>query len=385
MTIISIKCGVSTINTDNDTMSTKFNYFRNQSKYLIFTLFTAGVFFVFTAFISCEKDDNTNTNKNDSIAYSLSDMLGTWQRHSLVTGSSNNGFWIRGTIINTEVSSTVALTLPNSNWDTLYTSTNASISSEGVLTTLDDPRAHSYLSSDKNLIVGTTVRNNLYTLVIDQRKITGTNYSSADLQGTWHTHYLVGGGGWTGWVHSTSTIDNSGNYTIDNIVKSDGNSDASTGTFSISSEGIITVNEVATYHGFMSADKKLMVTNMTDGGGGGGLAVAQKVVAGTNYAISDLEGKWQLHEILSGSENWTEHGIMTIDANGDVTFSNMIKDNGGDYNNPGTISLSISNDGIVTFGTDFHGFLSADKKLIFGTKGDDSGLAYCLVVLQKMP
>ena len=124
---------------------------------------------------------------------------------------------------------------------------------------------------------------------------------------------------------------------------------------------------------------------MTDGGGGGGISIAQKVVAGTTYSKANLQGKWQLHDILVGSENWTEHGILTIDASGNGIISNMVKDNGGSYNNPGTIALAISLDGIVTYGTDFHGFLSADKKLVIGTKGDDSGHAYSLVALQKMP
>jgi hypothetical protein len=353
---------------------------KNKNKIWIYVSFLLGLIIMLTN--SCEKDDNTETD--DSITYSLSDLLGTWQRHSLVTGNSNNGFWIYGTIINNDVSSTVNLILPNSTWDTVYTGINASISTEGVMTTSDDPFAHSYLSTDKDLIVGTTARNSLYTLVIDQKAISGTNYSSSDFQGTWQTHYLVGGGDWTGWVHSTSTIDNSGNYTIDNLVKSDGNSNVSTGTFSISSDGVITIGEVITYNGFMSPDKKLMVTNMTDGGGGGGLAITQKVVTGTNYSTTDLEGTWQLHDIIVGSENWTEHGIMTIDANGNAIISNMIRDDGVIFDNPGTIALLISTGGIITFGENFHGFMSADKKLIFGTKGDATD-AYSLMVLQKMP
>jgi len=76
---------------------------------------------------------------------------------------------------------------------------------------------------------------------------------------------------------------------------------------------------------------------------------------------------------------------MTIDASGNGTFSNMIKDNGVTFNNPGTVILSVSTGGVITFGRDYHGFMSADKKLIIGTQGDDAGHAYSLVVLQKMP
>jgi len=304
----------------------------------------------------------------------------------LVTNSSNEGFWIYATIVNNEGSSTVQYILPNGhNMDTTYTDMDVSMTLDGVITTASDPAAHSYLSSDKNLWVGTTKRDNLYTLVFDQKTVPGTIYSLADFQGTWQTHYLVAGGNWTGWVRAVSIMDNTGSCISNTLVKSDGETGVTSGgTTSISSVGTITMDGMATYNGFLSADKKLMITTMTDGGGGGGLSIAQKEVAGITYSNADLEGKWQMHDILVGSENWTEHGIMTIDANGNAIISNMIRDDGVNFQNPGTIALLISTSGITTFGEDFHGFMSADKKLIIGTKGDATD-AYSLVALQKMP
>jgi len=358
---------------------------KNINKILIYVPFLLGLLIILAD--GCNKDNNTDPAANDSTKYSLNDLLGTWQRHSLVTDSSNQGFWIYANIINNEGSQTASFILPNGhNLDTTYTGVGASITSDGIITTASDPVAHSYMSADKNLWVGTTKRNNLYTLVFDQKAITGTSYSAADFQGTWQTHYIVGGGQWTGWIHAVSIMDNAGSCISNSLVKSDGYTGvASGGTTLISSNGTITMGTVPTYNGFMSADKKLICTTMTDGGGGGGLSIAQKVVAGTTYSNADLQGKWQMHDILVGSENWTEHGILTIDASGNGILSNMVKDNGGTYNDPGTIALSISIDGIVTYGTDFHGFLSADKKLVIGTRSHDSGNAYRLVVLQKMP
>lgn len=342
---------------------------------------------MFSAINSCEKDeDPSDLDTIDTVTYSQSDLLGTWQRHSLVTNNSNDGFWIYATIINDESSSTVHYILPNgNNMDTIYTDNDVSITVDGVITTASDPAAHSYMSADKNLWVGTTKRDNLYTLVFDQKTVSGTTYSSADFQGTWQTHYLVAGGNWTGWVHAVSVMDNDGSSISNTLVKSDGETGVSSGgATSISSAGIITVEGMATYHGFMSADKKLMITTLTDGGGGGGISIAQKEVAGTTYSKTDLQGIWQMHDIIVGSENWTEHGIMTIDANGNAIISNMIRDDGVTFENPGSITMLISEGGIITFGIDFHGFMSADKQLIIGTKGDSSD-AYSLVALQKMP
>ncbi len=334
--------------------------------------------------VRCVRDDDTTTPK-DSVTYSMSDVEGTWQRHSLITTSSNSGFWIHGTIVNSNGSSASHLILPNGTMDTTLISVGATIT-DGALTTASDPAAHTFISSDKSLMVGTTKRSNYYTLIFDQKTVSGTSYSTADLQGTWQTHCLVSGGNWIGWIHAVSVIDNSGNCTSSTLVKSDGTGGTSSGGTSIvSSSGVITMNEVASYNGFLSFDKTLMTSNMTDGGGGGMLSIVQKMVVGTTYNIADLKGTWQLHSLSVGSENWTEHGIMTIDASGNGTISNMVKDDGGAYFNTGTKALSISHDGVVTFGTDFHGFLSADKKLVIGTKSDDSGHAYSLVVLQKMP
>ncbi|MEI6696825.1 MAG: hypothetical protein WCO13_12225 [Bacteroidota bacterium] len=366
-------------------MITKINLYRRLSKYFRFTLFVTGFLYILTTINACKKDDNSNTTPIDSNSYSLSDAGGTWQRHSLITTSANFGFWIYGTIVNSDASSSAHLVLPNGTMDTAFTSVGASMTN-GVLTTASDPSAHTFISSDKKLMVGTTKRSNSYTLIIDQKTIAGTTYHTSDLQGTWQTHCLVAGGNWIGWIHAVSVIDNAGNCTTSTIVKSDGSSASSSGGTSIvSSSGVVTINGVPSYNGFLSADKTLMASTMTDGGGGGNLSIAQKVFVGTTYSKADLKGTWQLHDILVGSENWTEHGIMTIDANGNGTISNMVIDNGGTFNNPGTIALSISLDGIITFGTDFHGFLSADKKLLIATKGDDSGLASSLVVLQKMP
>jgi hypothetical protein len=352
---------------------------------LKFALQFIGLFLILTTIFSCTKNDDNNNTTNTSVIYSIADLQATWQRHSLVTVAPSNGYWIYGTSLINANTVTLNLTLPSGTWDTSYSAQDISIAQNGIISLSYDHVASTYMSSDKNFIVGTTKRMGEYTLIIDQKNVSNTNYSLADLQGNWQIHDLVGGGGWSGWVHGLATFDNNGNFTMNNVVKSDGSTNSSNGKFSIASTGNITINGDSTFNGFMSSDKQLMVTNMTDGGGGGSLGIFQKVTAGTTYSVADLQGTWQLHDLLVGSENWSEHGIMTIDAKGNGIISDMVKDNGGTYNNPGTITITLTSGGIATFGTDYYGFVSADKKTVFGTRGDDSGNAYILVVLQKMP
>jgi hypothetical protein len=374
-------CGVSTLNTDKNTMKTKSIVLFSHDRFSGFSILLAGLFILFATATSCEKNDDPETE--ESVTYSLEDMLGVWERHSLVTTSSGDGFWIHGSLINNNYTSAVALILPNSTWDTLYNGIHATMSATGILTTSQDPASHSYMSQDKNLIISTTTRTNQYTLVFDQRLVTGSNYLTADLKGSWKTHYLVGGGSWTGWVHATTTIANDGDFTVADIVRSDGGSTSQSGTFAISMLGTVTAVGPSNYHGFLSADKTLMISNMTDGGGGGGLAIYQKVISGTNYSKSDLTGKWQMHTLVAGIENAAERAVVTIDGDGDATFSEKVS-HGRTFHDPGTISLAISPAGVVSSDPGFHAYMSADKKLIIGTRGDDTD-GYTLMALQKMP
>jgi hypothetical protein len=367
-------------------MKTLLNRFGKISKNLKYTFLLPGAAFLLASMNACEEEKKAEPDINNPVTYSLTDLGGTWQRHSIIVTGANYGFGIYGTILNSQGSTTVHLTLPNGTMDSVMTGQDANLSADGVLTLPSDPATHTYLSTDKSLMVGITKRGTAYTLIFDQKVLAGTLYSSADLEGTWYTHGIIAGGDWTGWTHGVSVMDNTGAGISATLVKSDGYSGTvSGGKLNISSDGLLTIDGFASYNGFMSIDKKLTATNMIDGGGGGGLIIAQKAVSGTTYSIADLKGKWQLHDIIVGSENWTEHGTMTIDASGNAVISDMVKDSGGSYNDPGSIALQISAEGIVTFGQDFHGFLSADKKLLIGTKGDDSGNAYSLVALQKMP
>ena len=347
-----------------------------------------GIFLFISFSQSCKKDSEPDIedpiDTTETITFSMDDFIGTWHRHSIITSSDGSGYWIYGTAQNTDAQSVVNLVLPNGTWDTTFVGETYTISNTGLVTISNDPASYSWLNSSKTLTVGTTKREDSYTLVFDQKVVAGTSYSIADFEGIWHNHYLAAGGSWSGWVHSISTIDNSGGYTVSNVVKSDGTTNVGTGVFAISSGGIITIDGMDTYHGFMSGDKTLTICNMTDGGGGGGIAISQKQVSGTTFSIADLEGEWFVNTIITGSENWTEHGLLTVNASGAGELSDMVRADGNTFNNPGTLNFSITSSGVVTFGEDFHGYLSSDKTLLIGTRSDGS-TSYSLTVFQKLP
>jgi len=345
----------------------------------------SALFLLLLSLNSCviEKDDTDEPIVPAS--YSQADMLGTWQRHSLVT-SALNGYWIHGTMVNTEKSSSLSVVLSNGSvWDTISAAGDLLVAEDGTITRASDPVANAYMHADKKLMVGTTRRGPQYTMTFDSKAMPGTTYSSADLQGRWHSHCLIAGGEWTGWIRAVTEMDNSGKAVFMDLVNSDGDVSNDTGAQTvITSDGFLSMVGVPTYHGFLSADKKLMMVNMTDSGGGGSLMVALKEKTGTLYSKADLTGKWAVHVLVAGTANRTEHGMMIINELGIGVLSMMVRDDGSPFNNPGEINLEITDTGVITFDGDFKGFLNTDKNLIIGTMNDGTGV-YNLLAMQRMP
>lgn len=284
----------------------------------------------------------------------------------------------------------VTIGLFNSHWDTVVKGNAFSMIAEGELTATYDQAAHSFLSTDKKLMVSTTVRKDapwsgfIYTMTLDMKRSEGISYQPSDLTGTWQGNYLVSGGVWLGWIRSNLVVGSSGATTLSNIVKSDGTTDAHAGTFLISSAGDMTLSGDRDFKGYMNGDKNLWIANMKDGGGGAGLLVAQKVVSGVSSAMADLSGKLQFHRHQVGAESYTEHEELSIDANGKITYAKLVRDNGTSPALPRAATATVACGGVVVMETDYNGFMSADKKLMVCTKGNNAGGNYTLAVYQKM-
>ena len=225
------------------------------------------------------------------------------------------------------------------------------------------------------------------------KSITTTTYSTSDLQGTWQMHELVAANNtnfssnsWAGWLHSTLTLDANGNGTFSGMTKSsDITNYPSSVSMSLSSVGTLSVG--GDINGFMSTDKNTVYMTTTDGGGGYGLGVMQRVVSGVNYTTGDLQGTWQIHQLVTANPkssnqyaDWM-YGTITMDASGNGICS-FIKSGGSKSKN---LAISISSNGTVLMsGTDFHGFMSADKKSISITLTDGSADGFDFMIMQKV-
>jgi hypothetical protein len=119
---------------------------------------------------------------------------------------------------------------------------------------------------------------------------TSTSYTLSDLAGTWNGSVLDTGSGTQTWRRMTFNISPSGSYT-GSWVDSNGNSKSLSGTFSISSAGIMTdkTNEPNLW---CSMDAGKTVFGCTDTRQNGNTELDIFVKQGASYEQSDFEGKW---------------------------------------------------------------------------------------------
>jgi|GEM_PF-1870066 len=336
-----------------------------------------------------------------ALTYSQADMQGTWMMREVVA-TKNMGItsswagWGHGILtLDANGSGGFSGMIKSDGSTDAPSSVSMLINSSGIITV--DGDFHGFMSSDKSAVYLTmTDGGGGYALGILQKKATGITYSNPDLQGTWQIHSLTASNPsspnqYADWMHGTIILDATGTGTA-TFVNKNGTKSQNLAV-SISSEGIVTMSGTD-FEGFMSADKKSIAITMTDGGSEGyDFMVMQKVISGTSYSTSDLQGNWQTHLLtinnpsvysLNQQSGWS-HGTITLNANGEgnTNFINSNNNNSNNNQSDDNISLSISSDGLVTTsGKDIHGFMSADKSSILMTMTEDNG-GYTLAVMQK--
>ena len=155
-------------------------------------------------------------------------------------------------------------------------------------------------------------------------------YTTADLVGTWKVHSLASGQGAPWWERATVTIASDGTFTAE-TTESDGNEDYLSGTFSISSDGEVTMSgNSPPFLANMDSGKSVMVWTDTWSSGSPGtteIKIATNVDA--TYTTADLVGTWKVHSLASGQgAPWWKRGIITIASDGSYTASTTQSDGG---------------------------------------------------------
>lgn len=318
--------------------------------------------------------------------YAQTDLEGTWNFHLLEAGVTNG--WSRGPVT---INAAGTLSFDDDDFESssggsapagpIVWTINAF---SGVITERNNgaaTSAHYTMTSNNNLIAGTATGSSM--LFVGQRKVAGVSYSNADLRNkslVWHGLYLEYDGSHK-WVYGTGSTDANGLYTgLTEVNALDGSvSPGSGATFSVNSEGVVTISGDTYWKGFLSADKKTVVATGTTDHGGGNLTHSMMIlqITGKAYSAGPLPAAtWNAHGLVVGEGSsaplWIRY-LATVNSSGTISLGSVESNQSGisfviQNSYPGG---TLSGSGLVTFDGDtsnFHGQLSDDETFMVATQ-----------------
>lgn len=326
-------------------------------------------------------DDNAQTN-----------LEGTWNVHVLEAGDANG--WSR---YNVTIDDSGAITFNSC----LDSSDSTTCPAEAIVWTINQTTRvitetsngtatdnHYVMSSDGTLIAGTGSGSS--QVFIAQKRVSGTTYSNADLQGKNFVIHSLMVGGENKWLHETGSTDVNRAITINSSTDPSGTDNTVNNTgviLSVDANGIISMSDadMSTYRGFMSSDKKTIVGTFTEEGDTYQLMVVQITDGQTGNATSDVAGTWYDHMLGVGTSPaafWA-HQTVAINSAGVMTYSNWVCDSALMSGPDDATTIAIGSTGTATIlGTDFHGQLSYNGQFLVGTQtaASDNNISYLLNV-----
>jgi len=209
--------------------------------------------------------------------YNINDLSGTWNFHTLSSGSTNS--WRHGIEqIDTSGNVTRVSTITSDGSNTLGSNYSLNIDSTGIVTRPDIATYHGSMSADKSLMINTRSKESGTTFRVKILQKHGATFNTADLQGTWKYHNLVTGID-ASWERGVDTIDANGVVTRVSRINNQGDTALTNShTLIIDSTGVITRTDNISFHGVMSENKKLIIiTTTSDLSGGYRMKVLQKM------------------------------------------------------------------------------------------------------------
>ncbi|MDD2900540.1 MAG: hypothetical protein PHI31_17745 [Desulfuromonadaceae bacterium] len=317
-------------------------------------------------------------------AYAQSDMQGTWYWLTLENGGG--GLWQFAKVtIDSSGNATLEQYTDSGGGAPHMTSTTLLLSSSGTVTSSSRPAAEYFsgvMSTSKDLVVIThspdvsvTPHTSGITLLVKA----GSNYTTADLQGTWKMQgfSLPGTSTNFGWQRADVTINNLGaalvtNH-ITNLNSGAGAEPNNTDYFAVNSLGVVTMTGFPQFRGILSADKNLMVMVMTNSDGSVVMGFLSRTATGLTRA--DMAGTWKMNYLQKDiyGTDWGR-GITTVDAAGNTVFDNIIQ-SGISWSRLTGAVTSMSSSGSFTvsgeWGATFGGTMAINKNLMIGTVTQD--------------
>ena len=343
--------------------------------------------------------------------YSTADLQGAWQMHVLSTGNNTGKYsgWGHAAMTGDASGNFTGSFVDVGEGSGGTLNMTASISTSGIIGGLStvSPDANGFMSADKKsfYLTMTGSENSDFNLVVFQKQVTGTTYSSANLQGDWQTNILTAdntndGEALADYVHGITNLNSKGEGTLSYFLTDSQTELYKDMSMSLTSDGILSGLGGINSHGFMSGDKSLVIGTLTDGSGGYSLFVMQKdlsvsgdmglevqFVDNNNGWISvynQSAGNFKLHKTTDGGTTWnpinnTVGGIYQfVDANngwmigsainnvGGSTLNNIYRTTDGGSTWSGQTS-NIGNANALYFSDLLHGWIVGNNGLILKT------------------
>ncbi|MGA3282549.1 MAG: hypothetical protein ABSD50_16390 [Smithella sp.] len=387
ITLTGANSGGTTITASNGTYSLAFA----NGDTIVITPSLAGYWFMPANIVNVDATSNINGANfaSGNAGFSQSDLQGTWYFHMLWTDGSNsdtgskNG-WLYGTAnIDAGGNLTISCTTSNSNL-ACPTGVQWTVAANGDITETVGSNvtpSHYSMASNKTFIAGAQGNPGM---LIAQKEVSGTTYSESDIESTsFVLHKLrVGYQNDNNWEYDTGTI--ASNATLTTTEQCGSNIESavigspicqttgltSPGTLTVNSDGTVTISTDTTWHGFLSSDKKTIVSTSTHQGTAFDLYVVQ-ITTGQSDTAGPLPAGIYTAELLAGyttpvgegsrspfAANWTNTSIS-----GTLAYY-YYSDTLGNSAPPARETATISSSGGVTLsgGTNTFGGVGADSQ-----------------------
>jgi hypothetical protein len=279
--------------------------------------------------------------------YALADLIGSWGLNSLATGPGAP--WWSKAAVTIKADGTFAASETDSEGERSTIKSKFLISKDGLITIEDDPDGFQCrLDAGGTVIVctGTWAGPGSDAGTTEMKVLTkkAASCTLADLAGLWDLNALASGPGEPWWERATLTINADGTVAFSGV-QSDGEPDVFNFTMRISSDGVITADEIDTLLCKLDSGKSVFACTSTwKGDGTADMSLGTK--RAPSYSSADLVGTWDTNTLVSGPKApYWERGFVTIDSNGDVLGSTT--DSHGSWDSVGG-TLSITLDGLIT-------------------------------------
>jgi hypothetical protein len=255
--------------------------------------------------------------------FATSDFEGKWVYHALIAGNEpyQIGRWWHGSMTIDKSGNAIfdSPIIDSEGIKEIPYPLKISITQGGIINEFDpeDQPLHGAMNQSKDMVVlvDTVIVTSIDdvdipgdALFVVVKQVPGA-YNILDLASTWYVHGLVSGSSyddWIGWYHFTQLIDRHGNsnFVAGSFLNSSGETDQTwSGTISITSDGIITVSNLPTYHGIINLGKDMCVCTMDDGGGGYGLVISVGRPAFDEFDF-DMDGDVDFVDFANFASHW---------------------------------------------------------------------------------